>query len=667
MTRHLRTPAAMAVLALTALALATAAPARADEEPAVDLAPVTPISQTRIIDYRYYSGPTGNAYRLSPDGKFAVGTGGGNQLLVYDASRGPVNRQPRILSTDNPNFYNPSIAFTPDGKTLLGMSNNYPDFNVHFWDIASGKSIRQIDNDQQFNSLAMSPDGRLLALGTSQRVEIWDAKTADDVRTLTGPQNVFYQALSFSPDGRMLAGGANTSIQVWEVATGRERLVVQLGSPQPGANLGFRAVPQNIGFSSLAISADGAILAVGCNDSTVRLWSLKTGQEMPPLMGHQGVVTSVVFTPDGKRLLSMDGQSLKLEWDVRRLGKVMTGKLRAPTDDEMAELWEGLGETDAFQTFRSVRWMSADPKRAVAFLQSRLEPVPAGNADKIAQLVADLQNQSGATRRKAMAGLREHGEAALGALLQMAQNNQGFNQNVVMMIQKLDRIYTTGDRQRAVRAVQVLEQAGSDEARQLLEKLAKGAAGARLTVAAKDSLERLKARPTTLADAAPKTLWTDLSSSDAIKAFQAIHLLAAKAETTIPLLREHVKATPRFDPKRLDDLLAKIDSAEFPVRQQAMNELEKIGEGAVPILKKTLTRQISLEARKRIEQLVQKLEGVNLSAAQLQQFRAVEVLERIGNSDARQLLQQVADGAPEARLTRDARDSLARLTKRSGG
>ncbi|MBM4067504.1 MAG: hypothetical protein FJ271_00960 [Planctomycetes bacterium] len=664
MTWYLRATAAMAILSL---ATASAAPARAGDEPAADLAPITPVAQTRLLDYRYYSGPTSSVYRLSPDGKFAVGTGNGNQLLIYDADRRSLNRQPRMIATDNPNFYNPSIAFSSDGKTLIGMSNNYPDFNIHFWDVATGKSIRQIDNDQQFNSLAMSPDGTLLALGTSQRVEIWDAKTSDDVRTLTGPQNVFYQALSFSPDGRMLAGGANDVIQVWEVSTGRERLVVRLGSPQPGANLvnlGFRAMPQNAGFSSLAISADGAILAIGGNDGTIRLWSLKTGRELPPLMGHQGVVSSVVFTPDGKRLLSMDGQSTKLEWDVRRLGKVLTAKLRPPTDEEMAELWEGLGETDAFQTFRSVRWMSADPKRAVAFLESRLQAVPAGNADKIAQLVGELQNQNGAARRKAMAGLREHGEAALGALLQMAQNNQGFNQNVVMMIQKLDRVYTTGDRQRAVRAVPVLEQVGTDEAKQLLEKLAKGAAGARLTVAAKDALERIKVRPATLADADPKTLWIDLSSGDAAKAFRAIHQLAARADTAMPMLREHVKATPRFDPKRLDDLLAKIDSAEFPVRQQAMNELEKIGEGAVPTLKKTLTGQISLEARKRIEQLVQKLEGLNLSAAMLQQFRAVEVLERIGNNDARQLLQQLADGAPEARLTRDARDSLARLTKR---
>lgn len=659
MTKQLRILAALAFCVLAAVA-------RAGEEPVGDLAPVTPVGQTRLIDYRFYSGPSASSYRLSPDGKFAVGTGNGNQLLIYDASRGPVNRQPRILHTENPNFYNPAVTFSADGKTLVAMSNNYPDFNVHFWDLASGKSIRQIDNDQQFNSLAMSPDGKLLALGTSQRVEIWDAKSTDDVRILSGPQNAFYQALAFSIDGRMLAGGANDMIQVWEVGSGRERMTIRLGSPQPGANLGFRTVNQNMGFSSLAISADGAILAVGGNDSTIRLWSLKTGRQLPPLVGHQGVISTVVFTPDGKRLLSMDGQGLKLEWDVRRLGKVETAKLRAPTDEEISDLWEGLGETDAFQTFRAVRWLAADAKRAVAFLQKRLEPIPAGNADKIAQLVNDLQNPSGATRRKAMAALREHGEAALGALLQIAQNQQGFNQNVVMMINKLDRIYTTSDRQRTVRAVQVLELIGGDEAKQILEKLSKGATGTRLTVAAKDALERLKSRPAALANVDPRTLWTDLSSSDAAKAFQAIHQLSARADVAVAWLRDNLKPTPRFDPKHLEDLLTKLDSADFPVRQQAMAELEKLGEGAIPTLKKTLTGQVSLEARKRIEQLVQKLEGLNLSGAQLQQMRGLEVLERIANADARQVLQQLAEGAPEARMTRDARDTLARLAKRGG-
>src|SRR5262245_44364477 len=91
MTRQLRTPAA--TLALTTLALATMT-VRAGEEPVADLAPITPVAQTKIIDYRYYSGPSSSAFRLSPDGKHAVGSGGGNQLLIYNTARGPVNRQP---------------------------------------------------------------------------------------------------------------------------------------------------------------------------------------------------------------------------------------------------------------------------------------------------------------------------------------------------------------------------------------------------------------------------------------------------------------------------------------------------------------------------------------------------------------------------------------------
>jgi hypothetical protein len=640
---------------------------RADEDLARDVVPIMPVAQGRIFDTRYYGGPGGNPLVLSPDGKYAVGSSGGNQLMVYELGKTPTNRPGRTLQTDNPNFYRPALAFTSDGKTLVGMSNNYPDLNLRFWDIASGKETRQIDNDQPFNSLAISPDGKLLALGTNQRIEIWDAATSDDVRTLPGPQNTYYQVLTFSRDGRMLAGATNQAIQVWEMATGQERAVLRLSTanPQLNANLIYQGGTTGTGLITLAFSADGSILAAAGNDSSVHLWNLRTGQELPPLVGHQGQVTALIFTADGRRLLSLDTGGMKLEWDARRLAAAGTGKLRAPDDSEMNDLWESLADADPFQTYRTARLLATDPQRALAFLQGRLQPVPAGNTQQIAQLVADLQNPSGAVRRKAMAGLRQHGEPALGALLKMAQNNQGFNQNVSMMINKLDSVHHTPDRQRSVKAVQVLEQIGNAEAKQLLEKLAKGAAGARLTTAAQASLDRLKDRPVASDHAAePRLLWDDLAGSDAKKAFRAIIDLTSQADKSLPWLRAHVKPVAPPETKQLDDLVAALDGANFAMRQKAMNELDKLGEAAASTLQKAVTTPISLEAKRRIEQLLVKLERQNLSSSQLQQLRAVEVLEQIGSSPARQLLQELAQGAPAVRLTRHAADALSRLENR---
>jgi WD40 repeat protein len=186
-------------VALAVLVLGTAAAALAQDDAGQDLAPLVPVAQKRIQDAnRYYGGPQGNAFFLAPDGKHAVTSMGGNGLLVYDLSKSQP-RGGRQLQTENLNFYNPALAFMPDGKTLVGMSSNYPDFNIHFWDIESGKETRQIDNDMQFGGLAVSPDGKQLALGTNQHVEIWDLATTDEVRNFPGVanQNQFFRHLAF--------------------------------------------------------------------------------------------------------------------------------------------------------------------------------------------------------------------------------------------------------------------------------------------------------------------------------------------------------------------------------------------------------------------------------------------------------------------------------------
>jgi hypothetical protein len=93
-----------------------------------------------------------------------------------------------------------------------------------------------------------------------------------------------------------------------------------------------------------------------------------------------------------------------------------------------------------------------------------------------------------------------------------------------------------------------------------------------------------------------------------------------------------------------------------------MSELEKLGEGALPHLQAELKKPLSLEMRTRIQALLGRLHEVK--GSRLPQARAVEALEYINNADARALLQKLADGVAEARLTRDARGALLRLQTR---
>lgn len=167
-----------------------------------------------------------------------------------------------------------------------------------------------------------------------------------------------------------------------------------------------------------------------------------------------------------------------------------------------------------------------------------------------------------------------------------------------------------------------------------------------------------------LSSAELPSLWADLAGGDAVKAYRAIGRLAAAPELTVPWLRERLRPVAAADPQHLARLLADLDSNRFAVREQAMAELEKLGELAEPALQKALEGQPALEFRRRVEQLIEKLRGPITHPDHLRVWRALEVLEHVGTPAAKQVLERMAQGAPESRLTQEAKESLQRLGKR---
>jgi hypothetical protein len=111
-------------------------------------------------------------------------------------------------------------------------------------------------------------------------------------------------------------------------------------------------------------------------------------------------------------------------------------------------------------------------------------------------------------------------------------------------------------------------------------------------------------------------------------------------------------------------LLAELDSDDFEVREKSTAELAKLGEAVESALRKALEGKPSPEARRRVESLLHKLRRVSPEPERLRELRALEVLERIDSPEVRQLLTTLAEGLPEARLTREAKAALQRRVKR---
>jgi hypothetical protein len=173
----------------------------------------------------------------------------------------------------------------------------------------------------------------------------------------------------------------------------------------------------------------------------------------------------------------------------------------------------------------------------------------------------------------------------------------------------------------------------------------------------------LMPKPAAGARPALDEIWADLADAKANKAYRALWLLTATPNKSVPFLRDRLKPIPPPD-KKIQQWLADLDGDKFAVREAATKELEKIGERIQGSIRMALKGNVTLETRRRLEQILKKLPDIP-GPDILRTIRAITALERIGTPDAQGVLEALARGAPGARETEEAKESLTRLTQRS--
>jgi RNA polymerase sigma factor (sigma-70 family) len=342
--------------------------------------------ERRRIETGVGSGTGFDQFAFAPDGQSVavqvvdwgdeIVKGRGRQITSWTKLYGPMTGH-EIRRFEREGTAN-CLAFSPDGKVLVGVFRIGPKPGITLWEVASGRVIRSLDGSfAKTMALAFSPDGKVLiscvpwlrderpnprpqraaarppSLPEESLIQLWDVATGKEIRRIGLGKTRITRAV-LAPDGKTLATATTEpSVRLWDLATGREvrrfgggdlhthhiafspdgsilasTEVVGPDLPIPGVSVPLTgpihvwdtATGREIrhwetdNSSRVCFSPDGTTLATS-GTQVIRLWNVATGREIQPHTGHRSAIEDASFTPDGRSIVTLGRDRTIRFWD----------------------------------------------------------------------------------------------------------------------------------------------------------------------------------------------------------------------------------------------------------------------------------------------------------------------------------------------------------------
>jgi WD40 repeat protein len=274
---------------------------------------------------------------LSPDGSRLVSNSLDDTVCLWDVATG---RKVYRLAGHGQLGGRRAVVFSPDGKSFLAWGD---DMYLRQWDVRTGKAVfehalrptgievpgedGEADKRERLSFTLgdgrFSPDGKHFILQAGSSFFVFDTATGKELRKFPC-ETGHVIAMTVSPGGQLLTSAWGKPIETrlpgggtqysspkhhpatwWDLATGKRSNQILL--PEQGAG-------------PVAFAPSGRLFAVASSrpGSRIRLVEVASGREVRKIEGFRGVVRSLAFLPDGKRLVAGMEDSSALIWDLTR-------------------------------------------------------------------------------------------------------------------------------------------------------------------------------------------------------------------------------------------------------------------------------------------------------------------------------------------------------------
>jgi WD40 repeat protein len=657
----------------------------------------------------------GNPVCFSPDGNRIAAGGAENTILVWDlTTKKEVQRLKQVHNDTESGFSGLAfLGFAPDGGTLVSGPNQAwgqgRRESIKVWDLKTGKVM--CEHAAAYTAAALSADLKTIIQTTrSGSVSVRQIATDKEVASLKRRRQVT-EAVALSADAKTAAFADDLgTISVWRIGD---------GAP-------YNTTPAPAGEPLLiAFIERGRRLFTGYEDGSARFWEPRSGKEVGQLdwnfecsramalaadnttlawakigVWSSGITLGQVGKTKDFKVLASGGSSrevshahfLAFSPDVRYVAAAE--RFGAGVDIWETNTGKHRKRLGADKSERPIRldhrlqalWFCRDGNTLILAEDDRINlglgkvhfwDVCAGKERRSFELASATKAIACSGDDKFLAAAVEDGSVRL---YDMAGSEVGRlaaykNPPTALLFSEDCRTLAGGchDGTIVVWEMATREPRSVLKGAQSVNRLAFSPDGRLLASGGRDGsvlawdLTTLMPDgqfPTRLATAAEmQVLWDELSQSSASRGCAAVWKLIAFGNDTVQFLRKRVHRAVSVNPDLIEGYISELNDNRYDVRKRATEELQKIGAAAAPALRRALQNRPTAELRQRATQLLQGVASAG-TPEELRIVRTLEALERIATPAAIDVLKDLAQGLPEARLTQDAKASLARLQKR---